>query len=318
MKTTPATAVILTILVLLSSSTAHAAADKLDLKFHLEKGKSYKLLITIEQNIVVWIGGAEQETKHTLGIGQTFKVTDVDEEGTATLEVTFGPMSMKLEGSTGTIEYNSDDPPDSIEEVPLAARAFALMVGRTFTMKMTPEGRVLEIKGMDKIFEAIFKSLGLPDDPMKDTVADGLRRQFGEDAMKEMLESAMAVCPDRPVGTGESWSAKMALTKTLPMIMEQTWTLTARNDGVATVKVEATIKPNKDAPAAKMGPATVTYTLKGSEKGTYKLDETTGWLIEGDMTLELSGEITTKGMPGQPKEMSLPILIEGTFKFESK
>lgn len=315
MKKTVAISTALAVLVLLSSSTTWAAEEKVELRFRLEEGESYKLRVTIEQEIVRWIEGEEQEIIQTIGIGQTFDVKKVDADGTATIEVTFGPMAMKMEGPQGTFEYDSEDPPD---EVPLPGKALGAMVGQGFTMKITPEGRVTDLKGADKMFEAMLESLDLPEGPIKDSIVESLKDQFGEEALKEMMENMTALLPDKPVGIGDSWSHTIVLTKGFPSIMENTWTLTDRKDGVATIKVKSTIKSNPDAPPMKMGPMTMKYKLKGSQKGTVKLDEATGWFVEGEIKQEMSGEIIMGGIPGQAKEQSLPILIEGVIKFESK
>ena len=96
--------------------------DKIELKFRLEEGQEYKMLMTMEQEIVQWFQGNEMEMLQTMGVGQTLTVTDVDDEGTMTIEASLGPMYMKMEGPQGTFEYDSEDPPD---EVPMAAKGLA-------------------------------------------------------------------------------------------------------------------------------------------------------------------------------------------------
>lgn len=290
-------------------------ADRIELKFRFEEGKSYKLQVTMEMEIVQWIEGEEQETTQTIGIGETLHVKEVDADGTATIELTFGPMSIKMKGPMGTIEYNSEDPPD---EVALPAKAFAAMLGQGFTLKMTPTGRVTDIQGVDKMFEAIFEAIDIPEGPMMDSVVEGLKQQFGDEALKEMMEKMTAVFPDKPVAIGDSWSLKATLATGFPVIMENTWTLTDRKDGVATINVESTFKPNPEGEPMKIGPMTMRFRLKGSQKGTFKLDEATGWFIEGELTQKMAGEVTMKGIPGQTEEMSVPMTIETVMKFESK
>ena len=310
-----AVAAVLALVVLLPRSATCAAADKIELRFRFEEGKSYKLTVTMKQEIVQWLNGEEQETAHTMSIGETLNVKDVDEAGTATVEVTFGPISVKMKGPMGTIEYNSDDPPD---EVALPAKAFAAMLGQGFTLKMTPTGRVTDIQGVDKMFEAIFEAIDIPEGPMMDSVAEGLKQQFGDEALKEMMEKMTAVFPDKPVAIGDSWSQKVTLATGFPAIMENTWTLADRKDGVATINVESTFKPNPEGEPMKIGPMTMRFRLKGSQKGTFKLDEATGWFVEGELTQKMAGDVTMKGMPGQTEEMTVPMTIETVMKFESK
>lgn len=315
MKKTVALVGIAVISWVLLLNGAHAASDKVELRFRFEEGKSYKLLVTVEQNIVMWIEGEEQEINQTIGIGETFNVKKVDADGTATIEVTFGSMSMKMDGPTGQFDYDSEDPP---EEIPLPARGFAAMVGQGFTMKMTPDGQVKELSGVGEMLEKIVESLELSEGPMKDMIVEGIKNHFGDKALKEMMEQMLGGFPGKPVGIGDSWSQELTLTMGFPMTIENTCTLIDRKDGVATIKVESTIKPNKDAPPMKIGPMTMKYDLKGTQKGTFKLDEATGWFVGGEMKQKMSGEMTMKGVADQDEEVSLPMLIDSVIKFEPK
>jgi len=302
-------------LVLVPRCDAAAGDEKVELKYRFEAGKTYTLLMTVEQQIVTWINEVEQEVNQTIGIGETFEVKSIADDGTATIVVTFGPMSLKSEGPMGKIEYDSENPP---KDVPLPARAFATMLDQHFTMKMTPEGRVTEIRGMDVMFDKILESLELPEGPMKDSMIKSMKKQFGDQAIKEMLENFTGLMPDKPVGVGDAWSQKMALTTMFPSIIENTCTLTERKDGVATIAVDSTIKPNADAPPLTMGPMKMTYKLKGSQKGTFKLDEATGWFVSGKMTQKMSGEMVIEGTPGDAEKRSLPMSMESVITFKSK
>ncbi len=123
--------------------------------------------------------------------------------------------------------------------------------------------------------------------------------------------------PDEPVAVGDSWSQEMTLTTMLPAVFEITGTLTDRTDGVSTVELECTIKPLPDAPPMKIGPLSMTYKLEGTQKGTLKINEATGWFAEGEMTQEMEGEMIMSGIPGQDGEQSMPILFESVITFES-
>ena len=294
---------------------AEELVEKVELKFRFEEGKAYTLYSTIEQQIVMWMDEVEQETKQTIGIGQTWEVKEIADDGTATIVVTWGPVSMKVAGAMMQIEFDSEDPP---EEVPMAARSLAALVDQFFTLKMTAAGRVMAIQGVDKMLEKVFESLELPDGEMKDAIVEGIKSEFGQDALQEMMQNMTGILPKKPVGVGDSWSQKVTLTATFPAIMENTYTLIERKDGVATIKLEGTIKPNKDAPPVRKGPMKMRYDLKGWHKGTIKLDEATGWFVAGEVAQEISGVVFMKGAPGDVEERSLPIVIEGVTKFESK
>jgi hypothetical protein len=297
-------------------NVARAADDKVELKFRFKKGDTYRLKVKIEQDIVQTFQSEQQETKQTIGIGETLNVKDVDAEGTMTVEVVFGPMSMKSKGPMGELEYDSENPPD---EIALQARAFAAMVGQGFTMKLTPEGHVTAIEGVDEMFQKIFDAVELPKGPMKEAMIKDLKRQFGNDALSETMEKMMAMFPDKPVAVGDSWTRTMTVATGLPSIIEDTWTLVDRKDGVATIEVESTLKPNENAAPMKMGPFSMKFNLTGTQTGTLKLDEATGWFVGATITQDMSGTmVMTGGIPSTDQETTVPMTIETATTIESQ
>jgi hypothetical protein len=314
MKRVLALVAVVAVACALLPNAARAADDKVGLKFRLEKDKAYGLKVTIEQEIVQWIEGAEQETTQTIGIGETLNVTAVDAEGTMTVEVVFGPMSIKSSGPQGEFEYDSENPPD---EIALQARAFAAMVGQGFTMKLTPKGHVTAIEGVDEMFQKIFDAVELPEGQMKEAIMTDLKRQFGDAALSEMMEKTMAMLPTEPVGVGDSWDRTMTVTTGLPSTIEDTWTLVDRKDGLATIEVKSTLKPNEDAPPMKMGPFSMKFGLSGTQTGTLKLDEATGWFVGGTFNQELSGDMTISGIPGSEEDVAVPMTIKTATTIES-
>jgi len=289
-------------------STA-SCAKKVKLRLRLQKGNSYGILMNMDQNIEQEMLGQKQSMKQTIGMGYTFKVTDVDGVGNASVEVTHKSVRFKQAGPMGVIEYDSTKPAG---EVHMAARGFAGLVGQGFSMKITPEGRVLEIAGVDKMLDHIVKGLGLPAGPIRQQLKDGMKEQFGEAALKEMMETTFAIYPADPVEVGDSWTSKLVLTKRLPMVVETTYTLKGRSGGVASVALKSKVSVNKDAGPTKAVPISMKYALTGTQGGTMEIDEATGWTVRASIEQDIGGKITMLSGPGLPAGTSWPIKIKGT------
>ncbi len=311
-----AVATVLAVLVLLSSATARAGDDKIQLAFHLEKGQSYKLVMTTDQEIVQQVPGrGEMKVQQTTSIGYTFAVTDVDDKGTATIDVTFGPVSMKVDTGMGTFEYDSEDAPD---EIPASAQNMAALVGKSFTMKLATDGETLEVTGVDELLDELLELIDLPEGPIKQRMTEDVKKQFGEAGLKESMGNMIGIFPDEPVGIGDSWARIVTITAGFPIIVETTYTLAGRDDGVATIEIEATMKPNPDAEPISMGPMTMRYELEGTQEGTLKIDEATGWYVEGTMDQDLKGQLVMSGIPGQEGELPIPMTIKSTITFKTE
>jgi hypothetical protein len=263
-------------------------ADKLPLRLNLREGESLSLRMVTDQNISQTVLGQEQEITQKIGFDFTFLIDAVDADGTAMVQVTYDWVMMEQDGPTGKIVYDSADPP---ARVPDLAVGFAALVGRGFAMRLSAEGRVQDIQGVDALITGLLEELDLPEGAEADAIEQSFRDQFGEEALKENMENMMAVYPEEPVGIGDSWARKIVISKGFPMILDNTWTLTAREGGVATIEVHSTVEPNPDAEPLQMGPIQLSYEIAGEQQGTIELNESTGWTIGAELRRALSGEI---------------------------
>lgn len=288
---------------------AGARGEKVRLRLHLEKGKPYGLKMTIVQKIVQTIQGNKVDVDQTTGMEYAFDVQDVAKDGTMAVKVTYHAVQMKINGPTDKVDYDSANPPD---EVPAAARAMAALVGQSFTLDITPEGRVTKVQGLDAMLAHMIEKLGLPDGPTKTMMEDQLKKQFGDQAMRQTMEQLMAVYPDKPVAVGDAWTKKVKLTKGFPLQIDTTYAMKGRKAGVATLDTKSTLKSDPKAEPLKMGPLSISYDLSGTQKGQIEMDEASGWTRGAKLTQEFSGKMKMEGAPGMTEPMSWPITAKST------
>ena len=177
-----------------------------------------------------------------------------------------------------------------------------------------------EIKGTDEMVKKIcgkLDSMKNADDSVEEPQAiEDLKKQFGEGAMKESMESMVGGWyPDHQVGLEESWTGEISITKGMPMTISYNNTLKFRHDGVAIIKTHNDIKMNPNSKPMKLGPMTMQYNLNGTMDGYLWLDEETGWTRGSKMTQMITGTIKVKGAPDMPEEgVDMPITIKGIVK----
>ena len=162
------------------------------------------------------------------------------------------------------------------------------------------------------------EKIELPMPALQPLVEQQMKQQFGDQAMKELMEQMIGVYPDEPVGVGDSWSKRSVVSRGLAAIVNNTWTLKSRENGVAVLDVQATVEPNPDAPALEMGVAKIQYALRGTQNGSIELDEATGWVVRSTVNQSLSGDLTVQGGPEAGQQMSVPITVEGVTRVESR
>lgn len=266
------------------------------------------------QKIVQTIQGQEVAVNQTLGMGYRFSVLKVDEMGVASVKVAYRSILWKQESPLGTMEYDSEHPP---AQIPPAALGYVGLVGQGFTMRVTADGQVREISGLDALYDHVLEKLNLPNDAAKAAAGKSVKEQFGEQSIKEMMGQMMNIYPGEPVRVGGSWQKRVALMRGFPMILDTLYTLTAHSQGTAHIKVHTDIKSNPEAKPLALGPMKLSYVLTGQQGGELEIDEATGWTQHAAMTQKLSGTITTEGSPESPGQQTWPISIESKITITS-
>ena len=286
--------------------------EKIQLQLNLQKGKSYSLRWTMDQEISQEPTGQKQDMTQVISMVYTFKVKEVDADGIVLVNLIHDSVLFKQDGPMGKIEYDSSNPPDV---VPPMASGFADIVGQNVSMRIARDVHVKEVQGGDEMVGHIIEQSDIPDEAMKASMKESMTKQFGDQSMKEMMKTMTALYPGKPVGIGESWSKEIAISRGFPMIVDYTFTLKSRKSGVAIIEERSGIKTDPEA-AMEVGPMKLRYDMSGDQKGTLEIDEATGWHIRSKWTQELSGKVKVEGLLQTSEGMSWPISVKSIMSLE--
>jgi hypothetical protein len=305
-------AVLMLILAFSGGISCLGGSNKIQYQLRLEKGKTYTIRVVTDQKISQTVQGQQQDIKQTIEIKYTFDVEDVDSDGNTTVKVTYQSIRFSQVGPRGEVEYDSSNPSPNI---PPEATGLATLVGKSITVKLTPNGQVKEIKGVDEMIASMIKELNIPED-MKSSMEKSLKEQFGDEALKEMMESNVIEYPKKSVASGDTWSNKVTVSKGFPMVLENTWKLKERKNGISVIEVSSTIESNTEAEPIKIDSMKISYKLSGWQKGTMEVQEATGLTKQGQLNQEFSGELRVEGAPQTSKVQTWPIKVESRISFE--
>jgi len=280
--------------------------EKIQYQIRFKEGEKYYLRFVTEQKISQTITGREQNIEQTIGIGCDFDVKNVEPNGNAWVSYTYRWVKLIQKGTGGNVVYDSSE---KGSPAPPMAQGFAAILEETFSMKITPQGKVEEVKGLQTVRNNVGKKL--PEGPMKEAMMVGLKQFINEEGIKEQTESSMAIYPEKPVGIGDSWRKTVALTQGAAMTLENEWILKDRKNGVSFIEVKSNIKSNPNAEPMEMGSTKVRYELSGKQQGLIEIEESTGRLIRSKTNQEISGQIKVKVAGQQSQEMPIPVKIDG-------
>jgi WD40 repeat protein len=285
--------------------------EKIQYQMRFEAGEKYYLRFITDQTISQTITGQEQNIEQTIGLGYDFDVKNVEPNGNAWVSYTYRWAKFIQKGVGGQLTYDSSE---KALTIPPMAQGFAALLDETFSMKITPQGRVEEVEGLQTVRNNIGKKI--PEGPMKEAMMMGLKQFINEEGIKEQTENSMAIYPEKPVGIGDSWRKTIALTQGTAITLENEFILKDRKNGISFIEVKSDIKSNPKAEPMKMGTTNISYDLSGKQQGLLEIEESTGRLISSKTNQDASGQIKVEVTGQQSQVTQIPVKIDSVVTCE--
>ena len=326
-----------------SPTTANEAVPDGDLKLYLSPEWKSRLRIIREDKVSLKRKNESHDVNSLSTTDLEFSVEQFDANGVTAIKVSYLAFREKGESADGTMEYDSAKPELGADN-PFAS-TYSSMIGKSFVMRVTPDGRMIGLSGIDQMHlqmaqtiveienEYIRKNMrdryGAEYEEHAQIAIDDADRRYGsrserEQAVKELIErnsllsrekikglvgNVIVSFPTGPVEVGDSWQGGAVLPAAAPVDIDLTYTLKERTQNVTFIAIDSEINLlNEPAPGpvGPMGPTMVSLT--GSYKGSVQIDPRTGWMLYKKATMQCSGrmETTTK----EKLTQSTPISVE--------
>ena len=180
-------------IVLLAAAAPIQEGEKVKIEWKFKKGESFRYEMSMKNDMD--IGGMEIDQEMIMG--QAFEVTDVSEDGTGTLKMTYDRIKFKMDGPMST-DFDSDK--DKKGEDMFGA-IFGAMVGKFLTLQLNRKGEIVKIDGMAKMMDEIVKAL--PEEFQG--MAGMVKGQMNDDYAKSMVQMSFGFLPKDSVAKGDTW-----------------------------------------------------------------------------------------------------------------
>lgn len=180
--------------ILLAAPLARAQdPQKVTLAWKFTKGEVNRYEMT--QKVDSTIG--EMEVKQEMAYRWALETKEVAADGTATMDMKYERVMMRMSGMM-ELEYDSDKKQELDDSDPSAAMAKMMsgFVGKSITLKMATDGKIVDVTGFDKILDGMGEG------------AEPLKQMMNEGQLKQMMQAGFAMLPDKAVGVGDKWEHK--------------------------------------------------------------------------------------------------------------
>jgi hypothetical protein len=307
-----------------------AQAKQGGLKFKFVPGDRCSLVSVTEQKTTRVVDGNEQTSERTTRLECNFDIEEVDEGGCAWAKYTYKRVTMKLRSQEQKVEFDSDA---NQLKTPLLAAPLRLAMGEELYLRVTPQGRIEKINGLQALITSAKAKWG--NFAGADRVSQGITQLFAELTVRRELEDQLRIFPESNEG-GATWSrteilssaeagyAQAEQVEEVNIVFEKTFRLNpgkSGQGGIAVVDVNLVIKPVSapvlSAPASE-SPARANMEILGEGAGQVEIEEATGRIISSKMTQDIAERVkyVAQGPMLRPPPASEPITTHTVTTFQ--
>jgi hypothetical protein len=281
------------------------------LEYNLKQGEILKQNMVMNMDMVQKFGGQEIKISIAMKMKMAFEVKE-SQNDSYTMEVKFKEMIATV-GVPGmqNISFDSNTSEDVATQANIGP-IFKAIIDKPFETVMTKTGKVRSVKGLDKFMEAMLGAFGedVPEETRRQMI-EQFGSQFSEEALKSQLEQSTGYFPDKPVGIGDTWNTKVATkSSNFTINIEIKSTLKSIEDNVVGLAIDGIVS-TPEGYEMDINGAKAKASLKGSQKGTFKLNKDTGWVISSDMIMNFNGDIEVMGM-------KVPVYVASTIQITNE
>jgi Family of unknown function (DUF6263) len=207
----PARVVVAAALVL----SATAAWADTTLKWSLKPGETVKYVLVHTLNQKISSPGQELTKKIELTLDLAWKVNSVASDGTIDLTQTLERARAKVTAPGAVVNYDTQDKSLAKAAIPADLKAYELVVNQPYTIKLSPQGEIVEVVVPDSVLKGI---AGLPQlAELADTGS-----LYSPAGVKAFLGQALPKLPKEPVSSGSSWNNESTLSAGAAKIVART------------------------------------------------------------------------------------------------
>ncbi|MBN1442100.1 MAG: hypothetical protein JXA90_05285 [Planctomycetes bacterium] len=302
----------------LLAAASGCGQGKLRLELQLAPGTTRRLELTIESRSEQETPMGPQGTSQKLVLLIAHEVKGRTSEGNHEIVARYESLRLEVTAPGLKILYDSSAPSAA---VPAEATALAALAGEQIEMELSPQGRILRLDGWERVLEKMLSSLKASPE-MRPRMEEDLRRLAGGDALRSGLEMLAWPLPPGPVAPGEAWTGRMDWDLAFPLRFDMRLTLSRRSGGMATIAHDTQISTPAGGRGLELmapdgsGSTKLSYRLRGTQKGTTVLEESTGWPARGLIIQSLEGALILEGA-GISAPVEIPTRIESRLTLRS-
>lgn len=291
-------------LIILSSCTGN---KKVKIAFNPELNKNYVMNYSTEMKMGMTMMGKTMDIKMNMGVESGLMATKSSAENKH-LAFTYNAMSFDMGQGGMNMRYDSKSPStDSSPVTMIMSKMFNSLINKKIEFDMSPKGEITNVTGYDVIIKEMMASV----DSIPGSAAqmEGMKNQFGENQIKQMMSQGFNFYSEKEVGEGDEWETSSNLNMDyMKFTMKNKYKMLSMDGNVAKISLNGTMATGGETNSNEMQ---VNVDIKGTITGTLDVDIKTGMPISSNMKMDLKGSSAAGGQ-------TIPMTMVGNIKLNTK
>ncbi len=266
------------------------------LEYNLKIGDVFTIEQKAHQSIIQEIDGASHEITNDLGGILEFKVVK-ENENSYEIAFTFKDLNLLMKSSIQGEIMNVQA--KDVTKGDMQSEMFNSLLDTPVQLILSKTGDIIEVTGGDSLVTKMSDASGIEDEFSKNMMKQGLKKEFGSEALSNSYKQLTYFYSDSVVNIGDSWNNEY----NGKLSAKNTWTLNEISDNVL-ISGEADVVMSTDESGTKMN-------LSGTQSTEIVADPESGFIINMTVKGEAKG-ISTMSQLGV---IEIPTTINSTITY---
>lgn len=274
------------------------AKSKVLLRLNFQKGDSFKMTMTTDNNIDQQMMGQPMKIVQKMMMGMSYKVVDVLPDKNYVIEYSFDKMKMDMDVNGQKMIIDTEDTTGNETTIKIKD-----LTSMQLKFTMNSQGKILSINGIDEYVAKIGNNQQL---------AQALSMFTNEDNFKASFGQYLGYFPDNEVEVGSKWDTSFIMPALMNMNMMMHFTVDDILDDqiVLGVNSDVNIDNSIDNNGMKMQ-----INVTGTQTGTMKVDLKSGFVGTTDINQKFDMKMKMKN-PQTDEDMEIPMIMNAVSKVD--
>ena len=207
--------------------------------------------------------------------------------GNFTADIVIKRIQKELDAGNGNKQYfDSKSKADKSADIPPDIKSLRSLIGKKYSITITPLGKVTDVKGTDKMISSVIKDVDA-DEKTNNLLRMALMQEFGGDNVAHFYEKLFNYIDGNPHKQGDKWEKVYDINIGVMLKVISDYQLTSTEGNQLTIKFKSKLKDVSGRKSREIEGYIISMDVKGEQSGTIIINKNNGLLSKSVVTQKI-------------------------------